>query len=147
MTTALHSLSPSELRELVEQRDALVQQQLAAHQRDLKVKNARILQFAAHVSDYETRVSDYAARVFDLEFQNKELRRLLFGARRERFVSEVPASQLMLKFEASTADVAAAVEAELEKISYQRMKPQQKKHEDRMELPFRLSERTGLSTM
>jgi transposase len=152
VTTALHNLSQNELIELIEQRDALLQQQHAAHQREFEVKNSSIPQFETRVSDYETRVSDYetrlsdyetrlsdyAARVFDLEFQIKELRRLLHGAKRERFIAEMSDTQLMLRFDPTDTEVTAAVEAELETIRYERKKPQQKKHEGRMELPKHL---------
>lgn len=45
----------------------------------------------------------------------------------------------MLRFEPQDTEVAASVEAELETISYERKKPQQKKHEGRMDLPKHLS--------
>lgn len=131
MTQALHTLSPSELIELVEQRDALLEQhsalheqQLAAHQHELDVKNESIRQSEA--------------RIFDLEFQNKELRRLVFGAKRERFIAEMNDTQLALHFESHDTEVATAVATELETITYERKKPQQKKHEGRMDLPAHL---------
>ncbi|MBI2793820.1 MAG: hypothetical protein HYX66_04115 [Ignavibacteria bacterium] len=110
MTTALHHLSQSALFELV-----LVQQQ------ELIVKDDSI--------------RHHEARIFDLEFQIKELQRLVFGAKRERFISEMNDTQLALHFEPHDTEVAAAVAAELETITYERRKPQQRKHAGRMALP------------
>lgn len=77
------------------------------------------------------------ARIFDLEFQVSQLQRLVYGATRERFVSDVHASQLHLGLHDDEQAVAEAVTAMMEKISYERSKPR-KKHEGRMELPSHL---------
>lgn len=62
---------------------------------------------------------------------------MIFGAKRERFISDVHASQLSIGFVADEDVVEEAVAAELEKITYERSKPS-KKHEGRMELPAHL---------
>lgn len=112
MNAALRDLSPDELICLIEQRDRSIEQRdEALKQRD--------------------------ARIFDLEFHNEQLRRLIFGATRERFVSDVHASQLQLGLHGDAQAVADAVTATLEKISYERSKPG-KKHEGRMSIPEHL---------
>lgn len=77
------------------------------------------------------------ARIFDLEFQVSQLQRLVFGATRERFVSDVHASQLHLGLHDDEQAVAEAVTAAMEKISYERSKPG-KKHGGRMSIPEHL---------
>lgn len=73
--------------------------------------------------------------MFDLEFQITQLQRLLFGAKRERFVSQMSESQLAITFDTDREEVTRVVEAELQMVTYERTKPQ-KKHEGRMDLPL-----------
>lgn len=112
MNMALRNLSPDELICLIEQRDRSIEQ------RDENIKQ-------------------HQARIFDLEFQVSQLQRLVFGATRERFVSDVHASQLHLGLHADEQAVAEAVTATLEKISYERSKSG-KKHQGRMTMPEHL---------
>lgn len=58
--------------------------------------------------------------MFDLEFQITQLQRLVFGAKRERFISDVHASQLVLGLHAEENAVKEAVAAENQKITYER---------------------------
>lgn len=115
MSTPLHGITQQEVDALIAERDELL---------------------SKHVKQ-EAVISRYEARVFDLEFQVSQLQRLVYGAKRERFVSDVHASQLLLGLHADDEAVASAVTATLEKISYERSKPK-KKHEGRTELPAHL---------
>lgn len=38
----------------------------------------------------ENKIAKQEARIIDLEFHNEQLRRLIFGAKRERFISDAP---------------------------------------------------------
>ena len=65
--------------------------------------------------------------VIDLDaarFQNEQLRRMIFGSKRERFESKIDSSQLILEFEPKAAEIEEAVEAEREliKVAYERKK-------------------------
>ena len=86
MNTALRDLSTDELICLIEQRDRSIEQ------RDRSIEQRE-------------------ARIFDLEFQVSQLQRLVFGATRERFVSDVHASQLHLGLHDDEQAVAEAVTA------------------------------------
>ena len=112
MQTALQQMTKHELIELLQLRD----QRLAERDEQLDHKQARIV---------------------DLEFQVKELQRLVFGAKRERFISEVPEAQLTLGLDTTDAETAKAVEAEIETITYERKKAP-RTHPGRMELPSHL---------
>ena len=74
-----------------------------------------------------------------LQFQIEELRRALFGSKRERFVAPLDANQLTINFEPTVSEIEVAVAAEREKIhiEFERQKPN-KKHVGRMALPSHL---------
>lgn len=129
METALHTLTQEEINDLVTQRDVL----LSTHNDHLELITTQEKQIAIK----DDRILTYESRVLDLEFQITQLERLVFGAKRERFISDVHASQLVLGLHADETALAEAVVAELEKITYERSKPG-KKHEGRMELPSHL---------
>jgi transposase len=78
----------------------------------------------------------------DLEaakFQIEQLRRMIFGSKRERFESAIDSHQLVLEFEPQSLEIAEAVKLEREQIrvSYLRQKPK-KEHPGRMALPSHL---------
>ena len=107
MATALQQLPHSELVALVEA------QRLSHTDLISLVESER----AARIK-HEKQIKQYQAGVFSLEFQVKELQRLIFGSTRERFISDVHASQLPLGLGVDTEQVAAAVEASREEITY-----------------------------
>jgi transposase len=93
----------------------------------------------AVVSELESTVSKLTIDNDCLKFQNEQLRRMLFGAKRERFVSVIDSAQLRLEFEPKTAEIEEVVSAEREriKIEFERQKPS-RKHPGRMALPSHL---------
>jgi len=136
METPLQTLTREDFNDLVAQRDEL----LSKHNDHLELINTQGQQLVSTEKQLvarQDRILSYEARIFDLEFQITQLERLVYGAKRERFISDVHASQLFLGFTADEDAVERAVAAEVEKISYERSKPK-KKHEGRMELPAHL---------
>jgi len=73
------------------------------------------------------------------KFQIEQLRRMIFGSKRERFESAIDSHQLALEFEPKALEIAEAVKLEREQIrvSYLRQKPK-KEHPGRMALPSHL---------
>jgi transposase len=73
------------------------------------------------------------------QFQLDQLRRMIFGSKRERFVSTTDINQLRIEFEPKAAEIAAEVKAELEliRVAYLRKKPR-KEHHGRLALPTHL---------
>mgnify|MGYP002507681140 CR=1 FL=1 len=73
------------------------------------------------------------------KFQNEQLLRMIFGSKRERFVSKIDAHQLTIEFEPGLAEIDEAVNAEREliRINYERNKPK-KEHHGRLALPSHL---------
>lgn len=78
----------------------------------------------------------------DLEaarFQNDQLRRMIFGSKRERFESVLDSHQLTLEFEPKIVEIEEAVKAEREliRVAYERQKSK-KEHSGRVALPSHL---------
>ncbi len=72
-----------------------------------------------------------------LQFEIEQLKRMLFGAKRERFVSNTPVEQLPLPFD--TEQITAAPPAQIEQISYTREKTKSKpRHPGRVDFPAHL---------
>lgn len=74
-----------------------------------------------------------------IKFQNDQLRRMIFGSKRERFISTVDTHQLSLEFEPKAAEIEEAVKIEREtiRVAYQRGKTK-KEHPGRLALPSHL---------
>ena len=117
-------IHPEMLRILME-KNAMLEKELAHKNADLLTKQTVITKLN----------SDLDAANFQLE----QMRRLIFGSKRERFVPAVNTLQMMLDFEPETIEIAKEVEQEKKKIkiSYQRSKPV-KKHRGRLEFPAHL---------
>ena len=89
------------------------------------------------IQDYaellESKVDQQQSKINSLEFQVTQLKRLLFGVKRERFISENNPQQMMLPFEVEALEEIP----QTEKIEYTREKPK-KKHPGRITLPDHL---------
>ncbi len=101
-------------------------------ERELALKNAII-------AKQESTVIKLTSRVDALTFQNEQLARMLYGAKRERFIPAIDGLQLNLELEPKAAEIDEAVEQEREtlRVEYERRKPR-KKSQGRMALPEHL---------
>ena len=88
------------------------------------------------ITEKDLTISKLDADLNAARFQNDQLRRMIFGSKRERFVSNQDINQLRIEFEPKAAEVAETVKVEREKIrvEYLRKKPK-KEHKGRMALP------------
>jgi transposase len=75
------------------------------------------------------------SQVAQMQFQIDQMNRLLFGAKRERFISSTDENQLTLPFEVEQED---APEKEQEVVTYVREKKKRKEHPGRVALPDHL---------
>lgn len=89
---------------------------------------------ATKIIEEELQVKD--KKIKHLEFQIKELKRLVFGTKRERFEAVNNPFQLMLPFD--VAENTTITETVKETISYEREKPTKREHPGRLPLPAHL---------
>ncbi|MBP8790384.1 MAG: IS66 family transposase [Breznakibacter sp.] len=102
-------------------------------------KDAAIADKDAVISEREKTINKLDGDVAYLKFQNEQMRRLIFGSKRERFVPQIHPDQLTINFEPQVAEIEAAVLEERKKIrvEYER-KASKKQHPGRMSLPGHL---------
>lgn len=75
------------------------------------------------------------SRIMDMQFQIDQFKRLLFGAKRERFISNQEDGQLSLPFD---VEPLPDPEVQKEEVSYTRKKAKRENHPGRMPLPDHL---------
>jgi transposase len=126
---------------------------MAILENDLADKNLLIANHTSVIAERETSISGLRTELTEREtsipkltgdlqaamFQLEQLRRMIFGSKRERFVSNQDINQLRIEFEPKSAEIEESVKAEREKIrvEYERKKPK-KEHHGRMALPAHL---------
>ena len=91
------------------------------------------------IADKDSTISKLTADYEAARFQDEQLRRMIFGSKRERFVPMLDSHQLALEFEPKAAEIEETVKAEREliRVAYERRKPA-KEHHGRMVLPSHL---------
>jgi transposase len=80
-------------------------------------------------------IAQLQAQINQMQFQIDQMNRLLYGAKRERFISNTDKNQLSLPFEVPQDD---APEKEKETITYVREKNKKREHPGRVALPSHL---------
>jgi transposase len=127
------------LRQSLEAKNALLETNLADKiaaiaQRDLIIANKETL-----ISEKESAISGLTAELEAAKFQIEQLRRMIFGSKRERFISPIDPQQLALEFEPKVVEIEEAVKAEREliRVAYLRKKTK-KEHPGRLALPAHL---------
>lgn len=113
--------------------------QIAILEKGLAEKNALLAEKDLSIEKKDAAISkltaDYNAAIFAAD----QLRQMIFGSKRERFVSNKDINQLRIEFEPKALEIEEAVKAELEtiRVEYRRSKPK-KKHQGRLALPDHL---------
>jgi len=106
---------------------------------NLEVKTAILEKMASNLetqkSNLETLAIKLQAKVDYMQFQIDQLNRLLFGAKRERFVSQTDEKQLKLPFDVEEVQTP---EKQQEVITYVRQKTKRENHPGRIALPDHL---------
>ena len=117
----------------------MLQEKILFLEQSLAEKNMVILSQEGLILSRESAINDITAHNNALQFELDQLKRLIFGTKRERFVPTMDACQLNLEFEPKATEIEEEVKAEREliRVNYERKKPQ-KKHEGRLPLPAHL---------
>ncbi len=123
----------------LEARIAILENKLAEQDSVIAEQDSVIAEQDSVITSLNSSVSKLTADNDAYRFQLEQLRRMIFGSKRERFESKIDANQLALEFEPKTAEIEEAVKAEREliRIEYERKKPK-KEHHGRLALPSHL---------
>jgi transposase len=99
----------------------------------------KILLLEQALAEKESTINKISADNNELRFRIDELKRLIYGSKRERFEPTRDVHQLNLEFEPKAAEIDEEVKAEREviRISYERQKSK-KEHQGRLALPSHL---------
>jgi transposase len=99
-------------------------------------KDAVISDKDAVISDKETVITKLSSDIEYAKFQYEQLLRMIYGSKRERFISTLDSEQLALQFEPKVVEIDDVVKAEREsiRVAFERKKPK-KEHPGRMALP------------
>lgn len=116
------------------QNDPVLLEKLLAEKDNLEAK-ADALEIKADA--LELKADKLETTVEYLEFQVAQFKRMIFGSKRERFEGTDHSEQLKLDFEIDESVLEEAIDAEKEKISYERSKAK-KEHPGRQALPSHL---------
>jgi transposase len=105
----------------------------------LTIKEQELADKNAIISEKDSTISKLNADLEAAKFNNEQLRRMIFGSKRERFVPSMDFEQLSIEFEPQTAEIEETVkkERELIRVAYLKKKPK-KKHQGRLKLPSHL---------
>ncbi|MBW6492855.1 MAG: IS66 family transposase [Lentimicrobium sp.] len=109
------------------------------HSQTIEILQEKILNLEQDLAEKNKTINKISSHNNSLQFQVDQLKRLIYGSKRERFVPTLDAQQLNLEFEPKAAEVDEQVKAEREliRVNYQRKQPQ-KKHQGRLSLPAHL---------
>ncbi len=91
--------------------------------------------YESQVESYEAIVSRMQSQVDQMQFQIDQFQRLLFGAKRERFIQNQDENQMTLPFD---VEQETDVKKQQETITYVRSKTKRENHPGRMPLPDHL---------
>jgi transposase len=108
------------------------------HQMKVQQTEEKLQQSEKKLQEKEEHLQKTEEKFKFLQFEIEQLKRMLFGAKRERFVSNTPLAQLPLPFDNEQITIAEHP-AQVEQISYTRQKPKSKpKHPGRLDFPAHL---------
>lgn len=121
-------------RELATKNKILRERELDLQQKDITLHQKDIT-----LQEKETAIQKLSTDLDAANFQLEQMRRLIFGSKRERFIPAVDVLQMKMEFEPQTTEIEQLVNQEREniRISYTRSKPN-KKHQGRLEFPSHL---------
>jgi transposase len=108
-------------------------------EQELLIKETTIQERDSTLKDNATTIVQLSSDLAQARFQIEQFQRMLFGSKRERFISPMDSRQLAIEFEPKTKEIEETVAAEREQIrvNYLRSK-KRKEHPGRMALPSHL---------
>lgn len=131
MENILDTMTKEQVAELVKNQENWIRElqlKLSAEEQKLSEKELKL-------SEKEQIISSKESEIAHLQFQIDQLNRLLFGAKRERFISKQEDGQTSLPFDIPET---ASAPVQKEEITYTREKKKRENHPGRMPLPEHL---------
>lgn len=119
------------LKAAVEEKKAAIEKREAA----LGEKEVALEEKEVAIEEKGAIIDKLQAQINQMQFQIDQMNRLLYGAKRERFISNTDENQLTLPFEVEQEE---SPEKELEVVTYVREKKKRKEHPGRVALPDHL---------
>lgn len=106
---------------------------------EIALLQSNLAQKESLIAEKDSTISKLTTDLEAARFQNDQMRRMIFGSKRERFVSVIDINQLRIEFEPKSGEIAEEVKAEREliRVAYERRKVK-KEHPGRMALPSHL---------
>ena len=131
MSKALENMTFEQLLERYKEQKTIIESKEAM----IESKEAMIESKEAMIESKEAIIEDMHAQISQLQFQIDQMNRLLYGAKRERFISNTDENQLTLPFDVPQEE---SLEKQQEVITYVRSKNKRKEHPGRLPLPSHL---------
>ena len=127
------------LTDFFKARISILERNLADKNSAIAKRDSMISKQAEVIAEKDTAIKKLTSDLDSVNFQNDQLRRMIYGSKRERFVQTINTCQLSLEFEPKAAEIDQTVKAEREliRLAYERKKPK-KKHQGRLTLPSHL---------
>jgi transposase len=106
---------------------------------EIALLQSNLAQKESLIAEKDSTISKLTTDLEAARFQNDQMRRMIFGSKRERFVSLIDINQLRIEFEPKSGEIAEEVKSEREliRVAYERRKIK-KEHPGRMALPSHL---------
>jgi transposase len=131
MSEAPENMTYEQLLEHNQKLKAAIKEKKAA----IEKREATIEEREATIEEKGAIIDKLQAQINQMQFQIDQMNRLLYGAKRERFISSTDKNQLSLPFDVEQEE---APEKDQEVITYVREKKKRKEHPGRVALPSHL---------
>ncbi|MDP2632961.1 MAG: IS66 family transposase [Candidatus Curtissbacteria bacterium] len=130
-------ISPEELKKQVKiliKENRFVEKKLLVSEENLQVAKHQIQVSEKQIQASAEQIQASAEQIKYLQFQLDQMKRMLFGVKRERFISNITVDQLSLPFDVDQTQTLEKT-AEIEQIAYTREKAKRASHPGRLDFP------------
>jgi transposase len=124
-----------EQNNLLEKANTHANEKLKQADQKIKQDQGKIKQIEEQIRQNEEQIKHDQEEIKYLKFQLDQMKRMIFGAKRERFISNAVLGQMTLPFDIPEEPI---TEHSVEKIEYTRKKASRENHHGRLDLPSHL---------